>query len=124
MQLIQAKITGHPRIVTTNRGDRSVVDARATNGEDLTIWRPAGDLAVMNLAEGELVQLAIDSKGKVSMVDSHQAVVDPIKQNRSAEIADYIDRLNKLYGHCLTISQGYEPVALAFFHQSIKHFNL
>jgi hypothetical protein len=70
MQLIQAKITGQPRNVTTRQGDRSVVDARANNGENLTIWRPANDPAVMRLANGERVQLAIDSKGKVSLIDN------------------------------------------------------
>jgi hypothetical protein len=70
MQLIQAKITGQPRTVTTKHGDRSVVDARAANGENLTIWRPANDPAVMRLANGERVQLAIDAKGKVSLVET------------------------------------------------------
>jgi hypothetical protein len=67
MQLIPAKITGKPRNVNTKHGDRSVVDARAANGENLTIWRPANDPEVMRLANGERVQLAIDSKGKVSI---------------------------------------------------------
>jgi hypothetical protein len=70
MQLIQAKITGQPRTVSTKHGDRSVVDARAANGENLTIWRPANDPAVMRLANGERVQLAIDAKGKVSLVET------------------------------------------------------
>jgi hypothetical protein len=70
MQLIQAKITGQPRVVQTKHGERSVVDARAANGESLTIWRPANDPAVMRLANGERVQLAIDSKGKVSLVET------------------------------------------------------
>jgi hypothetical protein len=32
MQLIQAKITGQPRVVQTKHGERSVVDARAARG--------------------------------------------------------------------------------------------
>jgi hypothetical protein len=70
MQLIQAKITGQARNVNTKHGERSVVDARAANGENLTIWRPANDPAVMRLANGERVQLAIDAKGKVSLVET------------------------------------------------------
>jgi hypothetical protein len=70
MQLIQAKISGQPRTVSTKHGDRSVVDARAASGENLTIWRPANDPAVMRLANGERVQVAIDSKGKVSLVET------------------------------------------------------
>jgi hypothetical protein len=70
MQLIAAKITGQPRNVTTKHGEKSVVDARATNGENLTIWRPANDPAIMRLANGGRVQLGIDSKGKVSLGDT------------------------------------------------------
>jgi hypothetical protein len=168
MQLIQAKITGQPRTVTTKHGDRSVVDARAANGENLTIWRPAHDPAVMRLANGERVQLAIDAKGKVSLVETAfdraeanrpeisptvsgqtiparpmgfavtapfeaetklrqqlaAASPQPQMESRSAEIAEYISKLGKLYGYCLTTAQGSEPVALAIFQQSIEHFDL
>jgi hypothetical protein len=168
MQLIQAKITGQPRTVTTKHGDRSVVDARAASGENLTIWRPANDPAVMRLANGERVQLAIDAKGKVSLVEtafdraeanrpeiipvvSNQtiptrsmgfnvtapleaeaqlrqqlaaAAPQPRTESRSVEISEYIAKLGKLYGHCLTTAQGSEPVALAIFQQSIEHFAL
>jgi hypothetical protein len=167
MQLIQAKITGQPRVVQTKHGDRSVVDARAANGENLTIWRPAHDLAVMRLANGERVQLAIDAKGKVSLVETaydrsetNRPEISPTvsgqtipsrpmgfnvtapfeaetklrqqlaaaapqhQEGRSAEIAEYIAKLGKLYGYCLTTAQGSEPVALAIFQQSIEHFAL
>jgi hypothetical protein len=168
MQLIQAKIIGQPRTVNTKHGERSVVDARAANGESLTIWRPANDPAVMRLANGERVQLAIGSKGKVSLVEtafdraeSQRPEVSPViekqtiptwpmgftvtapfeaetklrqqlaaaaptpqAESRSVEIADYIERLGKLYGHCLTTAQGSELVALAIFQQSIEHFSL
>jgi hypothetical protein len=167
MKLIQAKITGQPRTVTTKHGDRSVVDARAANGENLTIWRPANDPAVMRLANGERVQLAIDAKGKVSLVETAfdraeanrpeisptvsgqtiparpmgfvtapfeaetklrqqlaAAAPQPQTESRSAEIAEYIGKLGKLYNHCLTTAQGSEPVALAIFQQSIEHFAL
>lgn len=167
MQLIQAKITGQPRTVQTKHGDRSVVDARAANGENLTIWRPANDPAVMRLANGERVQLAIDAKGKVSLVETafdraenNRPEISPVVGNqtiptrpmgfvtapfeaetklrqqlaaaapmpqgesRSVEIADYIERLGKLYSYCLTSAQGSEPVALAIFQQSIEHFAL
>jgi hypothetical protein len=50
MKLIEAKITGQPRTAQTKHGERSVVDARAANGENLTIWRPAQDPALMRLA--------------------------------------------------------------------------
>jgi hypothetical protein len=142
MQLIQAKISGQPRTVSTKHGDRSVVDARAANGENLTIWRPANDPAVMRLANGERVQLAIDAKGKISLVETafdraeanrpeipttipnRPMGFQPQTESRSQEISDYISKLGKLYGHCLTTAQGSEPVALAIFQQSIEHFAL
>jgi hypothetical protein len=82
-----------------------------------------------HLTNGSVVKLAIDSKGKVSLVDepTNLAPVIPAElsklpfeaemqlkkqmgftaapqASRSAEIADYIDRLGKLYlySHCLT----------------------
>jgi hypothetical protein len=152
MKLIEAKITGQPRTVQTKHGERSVVDARAANGENLTIWRPAQDLALMRLANGERVQLAIDSKGKVSLVETafdraenQRAEISPVVEkptpkkpmgftvetttpsaecSRSVEIANYIASLGKLYNHCLTTAQGSEAVALVMFQQSIEHFQL
>jgi hypothetical protein len=140
MKLIEAKITGQPRTVNTKHGDRAVVDARAADGENLTIWRPANDPAVMRLANGERVQLAIDSKGKVSLVETafdraEEAArpmgfkIDPVENSRSVEIADYIDRLGKLYTHCKTKAEklnpnGADDLAMALFQQSIEHFQL
>jgi hypothetical protein len=149
MQLIQAKITGQPRTVTTKHGDRSVVDARAANGENLTIWRPANDPAVMRLANGERVQLAIDAKGKVSLVETAfdratdsqpmgftvATTPPPVENSRSIEIADYIERLGKLYSHCYkTAAQQLDSTPLAtpeikdvattIFIQTVRHFSL
>jgi hypothetical protein len=152
MQLIAAKITGKPRNVNTKHGDRSVVDARANNGENLTIWRPANDPAVMRLANGERVQLAIDSKGKVSLVDTAfsraeetrtadftvepiEPTAPPAETKRSIEIAEYVGKLGKLYGHCFkTATEQLEntplatpevkDVATTLFIQTVRHFNL
>jgi hypothetical protein len=175
MQLIYAKVKGQPRNVNTKNGERSVVDAWAANGETLTIWR---------LANGERVQLAIDSKGKVSLVETAfsraenqraevspsvtpktpparpmgfsvtapfeaeqrlraqmaAAVAPPVanemaESGRSAEIADYISRMGKLYAHCYkTASQQLEnmplgtpevkDVATTLFIQTVRHFSL
>jgi hypothetical protein len=151
MQLIQAKITGQPRTVTTKHGERSVVDARAANGENLTIWRPANDPAVMRLANGERVQLAIDSKGKVSLVETAfdranipesqtmgfavETITPSVEVSRSIEIADYIERLGKLYNHCYQTATKQldstplakpevKDVATTLFIQTVRHFNL
>jgi hypothetical protein len=168
MQLIYAKVKGQPRNVNTKNGERSVVDAWAANGETLTIWRPAN---------GERVQLAIDSKGKVSLVETafsraenqraevspsvtpqtqparpmgfsvavpfeaeqklrqQLAVSAPVENSRSAEMADYIERLAKLYSHCYKAasqqldgtplgSREVKDVATSLFIQTAKHFSL
>jgi hypothetical protein len=152
MQLIQAKITGQPRNVNTKHGDRSVVDARANNGENLTIWRPANDPAVMRLANGERVQVAIDSKGKVSLVETAfdraeetrtaDFTVEPIEpaaptaeNSRSIEIAEYVGKLGKLYKHCYKTATDelretplatpeVKDVATTLFIQTVRHFSL
>jgi hypothetical protein len=77
MKLITAKVTSQPRTVNTKHGERSVIDCVAQNGETLTIWRPAHDQQLMRLANGERVQIAIDSKGKVSLVE--KKVTTPCK---------------------------------------------
>jgi hypothetical protein len=152
MQLIAAKITGKPRNVTTRQGDRSVVDARGNNGENLTIWRPANDPAVMRLANGERVQLAIDSKGKVSLIDTAATraeetrtadfTVEPIEPTaptaetkRSIEIGEYVGKLGKLYHHCYKTATNelketplatpeVKDVATTLFIQTVRHFSL
>ncbi len=152
MQLIQAKITGQARNVITRNGDRSVVDARASNGENLSIWRPANDPAVMCLANGERVQLAIDSKGKVSLIDTAftraeetrtaDFTVEPIEptaqqpeNSRSIEIAEYVGKLGKLYKHCYKTATDelketplatpeVKDVATTLFIQTVRHFGL
>ncbi|WP_373546351.1 hypothetical protein [Chamaesiphon sp.] len=117
MQLIQARLHGSPRTVNTKHGERTVADAFDGQGNKHTIWRNVGEMK--HLTNGSLVKLAIDSKGKVSLVDepANLAPVAPtesitLKQqmgfqtepqpSRSVEIADYIERLGKLYTHCLT----------------------
>jgi hypothetical protein len=55
--------------------------------------------------------------------------------SRSIEIADYIDRLGKLYGHCLTTAASMptsielpptavKDVATTMFIQTVRHFDL
>jgi hypothetical protein len=120
MKLIPAKVKGQPRTVTTQYGERSVMDCIAEDGETLTVWRPAGDDLVMARANGERVMLTRDSKGKISLLETarsraeqqwQQTEVQPEVQietrlntdhrsERTAEIGDYIERLGKLYKHC------------------------
>jgi hypothetical protein len=105
-----ARVNGMPRQVTTKYGDKSVLDVATSEG-NFTVWRPAGDMEVMGRRNGERVAVALDSKGKASLVEhastkpqlaqmGFSAPVETPETTRSAEIADYIQRLGKLYNHC------------------------
>jgi hypothetical protein len=147
MKLLEARVNGNPRQVTTKFGEKAVMDILTTDGQEIAIWRPAGDMEVMGRANGERVSITIDSKGKASLVEhastkpqqSQQAQmgfnVPPEQPSRSAEIADYIQRLGKLYSHCLDTAARMpktvdldmpqvKDVATTFFIQAVKHFNL
>jgi hypothetical protein len=130
MKLLDARVNGMPRQVSTKYGEKAVLDVATSEG-NFTIWRPAGDREVMGRVNGERVSIAIDSKGKASLVEhasnspavglatTQPAVTLPfeaemkLKQqmgfqtepepqpSRSAEITDYIQRLGKLYNCCL-----------------------
>jgi hypothetical protein len=112
MKLMQARVNGNPRQVTTKYGEKSVLDVVTAEGQNLAIWRPVGDMEVMGRVNGERVSIAIDSKGKASLVEHCSTAPQQAQMgftteatpetSRSAEIADYIQRLGKLYSHCLT----------------------
>ena len=158
MQLIQARLLNSPRTVNTKHGERVVADAIDGQGNKHTIWRPAGDLK--HLTNGSVVKLTVDSKGKVNLIDepyalapvppaeagklsfdtesqlkSHMGFTANPQPSRSVEIADYIDRLGKLYSHCLTTAASMptsieleapqiKDVATTFFIQAVRHFDL
>ena len=55
MKLLEARVNGNPRQVSTKFGEKSVMDVVTTENEEITIWRPAGDLEVMGRMNGERV---------------------------------------------------------------------
>jgi hypothetical protein len=147
MKLIEAKVAGQPRIVSTRRGDRSVMDCRTADGQSLTVWRPAGDVELMARANGERVTLAQDSKGKISLVQTARSRADrewqrstdlgltDHRSERTAEIADYIERLGKLYNYCYGVASRQlahsemdtpqiKDVSTTLFIQTVRHFDL
>ncbi len=145
MKLLEARVNGNPRQVSTKYGEKAVLDVSTREGE-FTIWRPAGDSEVMGRMNGERVSIAIDSKGKASLVEhastkpqqaqmGFTAPVETPETTRSAEIADYIQRLGKLYSHCLSTAANMptsvdlnapqvKDIATTLFIQTTKHFNL
>jgi hypothetical protein len=148
MKLIEARVNGKPRQVDTKWGEKAVMDVLTTDGQEITIWRPAGDMEVMGRRNGERVSITLDSKGKASLVEhastkpqqaqkqAHiSSSVPPEQPSRSAEIADYIERLGKLYAHCLDAAARMpktveletpqvKDVATTLFIQAVKHFDL
>jgi hypothetical protein len=159
MKLLEAHVNGNPRQVHTKYGEKAVMDVVTADGTEIAIWRPAGDMEVMGRMNGERVSIAIDSKGKASLVE-HASTKPQAAQNsnatteqpsrsgcnraeassacvapRSAEIADYIQRLGKLYAHCLDTAARMpktveletpqiKDVATTFFIQAVRHFDL
>ncbi len=145
MKLLDARVNGMPRQVNTKYGEKAVLDVATSEG-NFTVWRPAGDMEVMGRRNGERVAIALDSKGKASLVEhastkpqqaqmGFSAPVETPETTRSAEIADYIQRLGKLYNHCLTTAAGMptaielEPaqvkdIATTIFIQTTRHFDL
>ena len=147
MKLLEARVNGNPRHVSTKYGEKAVMDIVTADGQEIAIWRPAGDMEVMGRTNGERVSITLDSKGKASLVEHastkpQQAQqeqigfnVPPEKPRRSAEIADYIERLGKLYAHCLDAAARMpktvdlnapqiKDVATTFFIQAVRHFDL
>jgi hypothetical protein len=162
MKVLDARVNGMPRQVNTKYGEKAVLDVATSEG-NFTVWRPAGDSEVMGRRNGERVTIAIDSKGKASLVEhasnspavglatTQPAVTLPfeaemkLKQqmgfqtepqpSRSVEIADYVNRLGKLYSHCMTTAANMptsieleapqiKDVATTFFIQAVRHFDI
>ena len=108
MKLVQATVCNPPREVKTKYGQRTVLDCITHTGEEVTIWRKGGDREVLGRCQNERVTLAVDSKGKYTLIehagsglDTPQAKPQPAPSNSKAdEIRDYTKRLAKLYSHC------------------------
>jgi hypothetical protein len=78
MKLITATVKGQPREVNTKYGQRSVMDCLTPDGQEVAIWRNAGDREVLGRRNGERVTLGLDSKGKYSLVETASThLVDP-----------------------------------------------
>jgi hypothetical protein len=144
MLAVTATAKGRARSVTTKYGDRLVLDVLGHDGQEYTIWRPGTDSQLPKIANGERLTIAVDSKGKASLLESLADKVQdtppaPETYNahngRSDEIADYVTRLGKLYRHSYKVTKetmANEPVtgedlraiATTIFIQTVRHFDL
>jgi Na+-transporting NADH:ubiquinone oxidoreductase subunit NqrA len=148
MKLLEAKVTS-ARQVTTKHGQKTVLNVVTDTGDEIAIWKPAGDVEILARKSGERVNIAIDDKGKAALLECSPTSPQPLTQaqpmgfavepvapaSRSAEITDYIQRLAKLYGHCLTTAANLpttvelnppqvKDIATTLFIHATKHFDL
>jgi hypothetical protein len=149
MKLIQAVVKGQPRQVTTKYGARIVMDCLTREGEEIAVWRNSDDTEILLRRDGERVTLAIDSKGKYHLMESlSTGLVDPTVEtnaqgnghleedgSRKAEIADYVQRLAKLYSYTFkTVKEQMtdsglpiecvKDISTSVFIQTTRHFGL
>jgi hypothetical protein len=68
MKLLEAKVTS-ARQVNTKHGQKAVLNVVTGTGEEIAIWRPAGDVEILGRKSGESVSITIDAKGKASLVE-------------------------------------------------------
>ncbi len=142
MKLIQATVASAPREVTTKYGARTVLDCVTATGEEVTIWRGAGDSEVLGRYPNERVTLAVDSKGKYSLIEhagsglgTTPSTSQPINNSKAEEIRDYTQRLAKLYSYCYkTVNEEMarsdlpveclKDIATNLFNQTTHKFDL
>jgi hypothetical protein len=70
MHLQQAVVNKAPKAVTTKYGERTVLEV-STAIADYTVWRPAGDRFATGLRPGDCLTIAVDSRGKASLIDQN-----------------------------------------------------
>lgn len=139
MKLIEATVARQPRQVSTKYGDRVVLECITNEGEEITIWRNGNDTEALGRYPSERVTLAVDSKGKYSLIEHAGSKLDTAAattpNSRADEIRDYTQRLAKLYAHCYrTVNSelgdaglpvaSLKDVATTLFIQTTRKFDL
>ncbi len=144
MKLTTAIISSNPREVTTKFGQRTVIDAiRTDTNETIAIWRPPNDRYVQKLGKDDRVSIAIDEKGKLTLVEEESPASSepspspsstanlPLSLSEKKQIASYIQEMAKLYGFCLqqadslvAINEDKQAIATTLFFSAQKKFNL
>ena len=142
MKLTTAIISSNPREVTTKFGQRTVIDAiRTDTNETIAIWRPPNDRYVQKLGKNDRVSIAIDEKGKLTLVEEESpasSAHSPLPErsltlslSEKKEIASYITQMKDLYNFCLqqadslgAINEDRQAIATTLFISAQKKFNL
>ena len=88
-------------------------DAIDQNGNEQTIWRPANDPVLTGLSVNSPVTLAVDSKGKISLVDNqpvapstpktetNQTQYQGMSPETKKQVASYVTEMSNLFNFCL-----------------------
>jgi len=144
MKLITAIISSNPKEVQTKFGQRTVIDAvRTDTNETIAIWRPPNDRYVGKLGKDDRVSIAIDEKGKLTLVEEESPASSqpfpspsltanlPLSLSEKKQIASYIQEMAKVYGFCLqqadrlgAINEDRQAIATTLFFSAQKKFNL
>ena len=113
MKLLTATLVKPARQVETKYGTRTVADAIDQNGNEQTIWRPANDPVLTGLSVNSPVTLAVDSKGKISLVDNqpvapstpktetNQTQYQGMSPETKKQVASYVTEMSNLFNFCL-----------------------
>ena len=149
MKLLTATLVKPARQVETKYGTRTVADAIDQNGKEQTIWRPANDPVLNGLSVNSPVTLAVDSKGKISLVDNQPVApatpktetnkTEQIKTDYSLSktdkqaIASYIQQQRDLLAFCWEQAKSIpghesedttEKLAVTLYLAAQRKFNL
>lgn len=102
MNTTQATVTKPARVFSTKYGDRIVLDALVAGREE-TVWNPkAPDKDwLLELSQGEVIQAAIDRKGKVHLIDPPRPSEAPqAKPSQAQAIEQFVGKNVQLYRYC------------------------
>ena len=138
MNMTQGTVTKAPRLVNTKFGERIVFDALVAGREE-AIWNPAAPDKqwILDLTEGEIINAAIDRKGKIHLVDptpqppQHRPTSAPNGQVHAIE--RFVGKNVQLYRHCWgqvagsfdgLSEESIRAISTTIYLQTVKEFDI
>ena len=138
MKLIQATVSKASKQIHTKFGERLVLNCLTQTGEEVTVWGNPGDGNLLNRYPKEPVNLAVNDKGKYSVVEQFtKFATSPSTPNdsKAEDIKEYAQRLAKLYSYCFKTAkaelnnselpiESIKDIATTLFITTQRKFNL
>ncbi|WP_036486673.1 hypothetical protein [Myxosarcina sp. GI1] len=138
MKLIQATVSKAAKQIPTKYGDRVVLNCLTYTGEEIAVWGNPGDSTLTNRYPNEPVNLAVNEKGKYSVVEqvtTNATLPSPKSDSKAEDIKDYAQRLAKLYSYCFKTAkaelnnselpiESVKDIATTLFITTQRKFNL